>query len=145
MTDQRSVESGSFDEFETEPKRSERSLGELFGEMSGELSTLFRQEIELAKVEAREQGTRAAKVAAMAGAAGLGAWMALLFISLAVAWLLDQALNRALAFGIVAAVWLIAAAVLASRARQTAKEIRPLPETTRSLKEDVEWAKAQKS
>ena len=47
-----------------EAKRSDRSLGDLFSEMTAELSTLFRNEVELAKVEkprraeARRQGRR---------------------------------------------------------------------------------------
>ena len=36
-----------------EAKRSDRSLGDLFSEMTTELSDLFRNEVELAKVETR--------------------------------------------------------------------------------------------
>src|ERR1700742_3339350 len=85
----------------TQPKRPEASLGELFSEMTSSLSELFRKEIELAKVEAREEVGRAGKGAAMVGAAGLAGWLALVMLSLALAWLLDQAMNTALAFAIV--------------------------------------------
>ena len=37
----------------------DRSLGELLGDVAGDLSTLLRQEVELAKAEVRESGTRA--------------------------------------------------------------------------------------
>jgi hypothetical protein len=39
----------------TEPKRADQSLGELFKEMSSELGDLFRQEVQLAKLEATDE------------------------------------------------------------------------------------------
>ena len=129
----------------TQPKRPDATLGELFSEMTTDLSTLLRQEIELAKTEAREELKTAGKGAAMLGAAGLAGWMAVLMISLALAWLLDQALNTALSFAIVAVIWAIAMAVLLSVGRRRLREVQPLPQTKESIKEDVEWARAQKS
>ena len=96
----------------TQPKRPEASLGELLSEMTTDLSTLLRKEVELAKTEAREEIGQAGKAGAMLGAAGLAGWLALLMLSLAVAWLLDQSLNTALSFAIVGIVWAIAAAIL---------------------------------
>ena len=49
----------------TQPKRPDASLGELFSEMTQNLGTLFRQEVELAKTEAKEEATAAGKAAAM--------------------------------------------------------------------------------
>ena len=43
--------------------RDERSLGDLIGEMTREVSMLFRKEVELAKVEVRETAKRATKTA----------------------------------------------------------------------------------
>jgi len=121
----------------------ERSLGELLGHMTSDVGTLMRKELELAKVETREEMKRGAKVASMGGVAALGAWMAILFFSMAVAWWLDMAMNRGLAFLIVAVVWGIVAAVLISKAKAKAKEFQGLPETTQTLKEDVQWARTQ--
>ncbi len=129
----------------TQPKRPERSLGELFGEMTSEVSTLFRQEVQLAKTEAKDEASRAAKGVGMFAGAGVAAWMALLFVSLALAWLLDQAMNTALAFLIVGLIWVIAAAVLALVGKSRIKSVEPLPTTVQTIKEDVEWAKQQKS
>jgi hypothetical protein len=129
----------------TEPKRPERSLGELFTEMTAELGDLFRQEVELAKVEARGELKRSA---AAAGAIAAGAIAALLFLmlaSFALAELLDQAINRALAFAIVAVLWAVAAAVLVSIGRKKLAAFQGLPETKRSIEEDKEWAKNLKS
>jgi F0F1-type ATP synthase assembly protein I len=129
----------------TEPKMADKSLGELFHDMTSDLGELVRKEVELAKVEAREEAKRAGKAAGMFAGAGLGGWMALLFVSLALAWLLDQAMNTALAFLIVGVLWALVAAVLFMRAKREVAAVRPLPETTESLKEDVQWAKAQKN
>ena len=129
----------------TQPRRPDMSLGELFSEMTSELGDLFRKEVELAKVEGREEVKRAGAAAGMFGAAALGAWMTITFLSFALAWWIDDALNRAVSFLIVGVVWAIASAVLLSVAKKKAADIEALPETTRTLKEDVQWARAQKS
>jgi uncharacterized membrane protein YqjE len=129
----------------TEPKRPEASLGELFKEMTTELSGIFHQEVELAKVETREELQRSTKAVASMAVSGVAALLALIFVSAALALLLDQALNTALSFAIVAVLWGIAAAVLLSAGRKKLAEVRPLPETTRSLKEDVQWTKDLRS
>jgi hypothetical protein len=65
---------------------------------------------------------------------------------LALAWLINQDMNRALAFAIVGLLYAAAAGVLATRARNQAKSINPIPQqTVETLKEDVQWAKAQRS
>ncbi len=130
---------------ETQPKRPEASLGELVSEMTGELSVLFRKEVELAKTEAREELSQAGGAAAMFGGAALAGWLALVMLSLALAWVLDQALNRALSFAIVGVVWAIAAFILQRGGRTRMSRLRGLPETRETIKEDVEWAKAQTS
>lgn len=127
----------------TQPRRPEATLGELFGEMTQNVSTLLRKEIELAKLEAREEVSRVGRGAGMFAGAGLAAWMTLLFLSLGLAWLLDQAMNTALAFAIVGVVWAIVGAVLALRGKSEMKNVKPLPETVATLKEDVQWAKQQ--
>lgn len=129
----------------TEPKRPDQSLGELFKEMSSELGDLFRQEVQLAKLEATDE---AKKSGAAIGAMAVGAIAALLFLTLAsfaLAELLDQGLNRALSFAIVALVWGIVAAVLVMSGRKKLQSLKGLPETKRSLEEDKEWAKSLKS
>ena len=129
----------------TEPLQPDRSLSELFHDLTSDVSTLFRKEVELAKIEAREELRRSGKAAGMFAGAGIGGWMALLFISLSLAWLLDQAMNTALAFVIVGAVWAVVALVLAKRAQQEMKDMQALPQTIETLKEDVQWAKTRKS
>ena len=132
-------------ESEFEPKRPEMSLGELLREMTAEVSDLFRKELQLAKVEARDEVKQVGAAAGMFGVAVIGAWLAVLFASLALAWLLDQALNTALAFLIVGVLWAVMAAVMSSVARRKVRLVEPLPETRETLKEDMEWARAQTS
>ena len=80
----------------TQPLRPDASVTELLGELAGQMSTLFRQELELAKVETKDEAKRAGKAMAMFGGAGVAAWIGLLLASMAIAWLLDQGLNTAL-------------------------------------------------
>ena len=129
----------------TRPLRADKSLGELFGDLTSDLSLLFRQEVALAKTEARDELKRTGKAAGMLGGAGLAGWMAVLFVSLALAWLLDQAMNTALAFLIVGVVWGITALVLMKRGKQQIAAVQPLPQTVETLKEDVQWARTQKN
>jgi uncharacterized membrane protein YqjE len=129
-----------------EPKQPDKSLGELFSTMTADLSTLFRKEVELAKVEVKDDVRSAGKAGGMLGAGAFAAYMTVLFLSLALAWLLDDVLPRPLAFLIVAVIYGIAAAILIKQGRERMKHINPVPEqTVETLKEDVEWAKAQKS
>ena len=130
----------------TEPKHPDRSLGELVAEMTGEVSELMRKEVQLAKVELKEEVGRAGKAGGMLGAGGVAGYFALLFVSLALAWLLDQAMPIALAFFLVGALYGIAAAVLITRGREQMKHVDPVPrQTVETLKEDAAWVRAQKS
>ena len=129
----------------TQPKRPDVSLGELFSEMTTELSTLFRQEIELAKTEAREEAGKAGKAAGLLAVGAVAALLALAFLSAGLAWLLDNVMGSSLAFALVGLLWLIVGAIAISIGRRRLAAVGALPETARSIKEDVAWAKAQKS
>jgi uncharacterized membrane protein YqjE len=130
---------------ETQARRPDASLGELLSEMTGELSALFRQEVELAKTEARDELGHVGKAGALIGGAALAGWLGLLLLSLALAWLLDQELDTALSFAIVGVLWAIAAVILLGSARAALDRLRGLPKTRQTIKEDLEWARAQKS
>jgi len=129
----------------TEPKRPDRSLGELFAEMGEDLSTLFRKEIQLAKIEAKDEVAQAGKAGGMFAAAGIAALLTLTMLSFALAWWIDQGLNTAVSFLIVGIIWAIIGAVLISTARKKLKDVEVLPQTKETIKEDLEWAKTQKS
>ena len=129
----------------TEPKQPDRSLGELFGDLGRDLSGLVRDEMELARTETRQEIRRAGQAGTSFAAAAVAGLLTLMFLSAALAWLLEQWINRALAFLIVALVWAVVAAVAVSAGRKRAQQIEPVPTTVETLKEDVEWLKQQKS
>jgi uncharacterized membrane protein YqjE len=128
-----------------EPLQPDKSIGELFGELTADLGHLFRQEVQLAKTEAREEMQRVGQGLGMVAAAAISALLALTLISFAAAWWLDKAMDRGLAFALVAVFWIIVGAVLASVGKKRLAAAKPLPQTVDTLKEDVRWAKAQTS
>jgi len=121
---------------ESSREKAERaSLGDLIGDISQGLSTLMRQEVELAKAEVRESASHASKAAGMFGGAAFAGWMAALFLSLAVwEWLSSALDSRGWAAVIVMVVWAIVGAVLFSMGRRATKEIQGLPRTAETAK-----------
>ena len=133
----------------TEPRSDgadQRSLGEVVSDISTDLSTLMKQEVALAKVELKAEVGKAGKGAGMLGGAGLAGWFTLLFLSLALLFLLDNWLPIEAAALITTAGWAVIAGVLALLGRKRLQQAEPqLPKTQETLKEDVQWARAQKS
>jgi hypothetical protein len=64
-------------------KADSTSLGDLLGEVSRDISTLMRQEVELAKAEAKQSATKAGKGGGMLAGAGVAGHFVLLFLSVA--------------------------------------------------------------
>jgi Putative Actinobacterial Holin-X, holin superfamily III len=120
---------------EAHMKADNASLGELLGDVTRDLSTLMRQEVELAKAEAKQSATRAGKGAGMLAGAGVGGHFVLLFLSLALMWALGAIMPLGWSALIVAVVWAIIAAVLASIGRKELKQIKGLPQTGETLSE----------
>jgi Flp pilus assembly protein TadB len=115
---------------------SNASLGQLLSEVSSDLSTLMRQELELAKAELRESGTRAGKGAGMLGGAAVAGHFVLLFLSLALMWGLAELIESlGWASVIVAVIWGIIAAVLAMKGKKEMKSVKGMPQTTETAKE----------
>lgn len=123
-----------------------RSLGEIVSEITTDLSALFKQEVELAKVELKQEATKAGKGAGMLAGAGVAGLMVLIFLSMTLMWLLDNVIVLELAAFIVTLLWGVIAGVLALVGRKNLKKANPqLPQTQQTLKEDAQWAKAQRS
>jgi hypothetical protein len=118
-----------------EAKAESTSLGDLLGEVSRDISTLMRQEVELAKAEIRESATRAGKGAGMFGAAGYAAMMCVLFLSIAGWWGLGYLIGNAWSALIIAAIWAIIGLILFVVGRSTLKFIRGIPQTVDTVKE----------
>jgi hypothetical protein len=144
----------------------ERSLAELVKQLSDQTTTLLRQEIELAKVEAREavdiakaemtgKAKQAGKGAGMVGAAGVIGLLAGIAFTAFLILILATFLPDWLAALIVTVLYAAVAAVLALRGKKQLQEIDPAPTRTigtakdaqqqsiDSVKEDIEWAKTQ--
>ena len=68
----------------------ERSVGELVSDVSQKLSTLVREEIQLAKTEVSEKVSQLARGAAVGAAAGVFAFLGLILLMHAIAWLLTE-------------------------------------------------------
>jgi uncharacterized membrane protein YqjE len=128
-----------------EPRAPDKSLGELVADMTSSLSSIFRKEIELAKVELKEEAGKAGKGAGMLGGAAIAGWLTLLMASFALVSLLDEVMHTALAFLLVAILYGIGAYLLQAKGREQLASTPVLPETTKSLKEDAEWARTQRS
>lgn len=123
-----------------------RSLGEIVSDVTNDLTTLIKQEMDLAKVEMKEEFAKAGKGAGLLGGAGLAGYFTLLFLTLTLMFLLDNWMPIEVAALIATAVWAIVAGVLALTGRKALKESNPqLPQTQQTLKEDAQWARAQKS
>lgn len=129
-----------------EPDIAERSFGDLVGNLSSDLSTLVRKEIELAKVETKQELSKAGQGAGMLAGAGVAALLMLIFLSMALMWTLDNVMHTGWAALIVGVLWAIVAGVLAQIGRKRMKQVNPaLPQTTETLKEDAQWVKTQSS
>jgi hypothetical protein len=126
-------------------RRDDRSLGELFGDLSRQLSTLVRQEIDLARTEITMAATGAARDTGLIGAGGALLYAALLGVLAAIVLLLvDLGLTPWVAALVVAIVVGIVGAALVARGRQglSSQELMP-KRTVQSIKEDAEWVKEQ--
>ena len=84
---------------------------QLIGEVTKDLSTLMRQELELAKVEVKAEAKKAGQGAGMFGAAGFAGYMVLLFLSIALWWALSHLVGHSWSALIVAVLWGIVGAV----------------------------------
>jgi len=120
----------------------DRSLSELLSDVTTEIATLFRKEVELAKAETTEQVSRAAKAGGMLGAAAVIGVIDLILFSFAAAWGLAAVMPTGLAFLIVGVVFAIVAGVLAMAGKKRIATINPVPnQTVQTLKADVQVAK----
>lgn len=126
------------------PGVQDRSTGQLVGDALGEVQTIVRKEIELARHEltaglaARGQAAAALAVGGLLALVGLGATVT------AAAWGLGTVLPMWAAWAIVAAVLFVLAGVAAAVARSRVRAVPLQPEKTRrSIEENAQWARTQ--
>jgi hypothetical protein len=120
----------------------ETSIGQLISDISADLSRLFRQEVELAKAEVRQEATKAGKAAGMLGGAGFAGYLAVVFLSLAIMFALGAVMPVGWAALIVAILWAVVGAVLYANGRKKLRTVSAMPrQTVETLKEDAQWLK----
>lgn len=124
--------------------KEDRSIGELFSELTTEASTLIRQEIALAQTELTQKATKIGKNVGFLVIGGAVAYAALLAIVAAIIIGLANFLplwGSALLVGVIIG---IIAAVLISMALKNLKNTDLKPkETIASVKENAKWLKKQ--
>lgn len=119
-------------------------LGDLIGGIIKDLQDLVRDEIQLAKLELREDASTIGKALGMVAGAALVGLVGFIFLMLAVTYLLAEVMDAWLAAGIVAIGLLVIAAILGTVAKSKLSAANLKPEQTiASLKEDKAWAQEQ--
>src|SRR5438067_1793750 len=108
----------------------DRSLGDLVGEATSELSLLVRKEVELAKLEMEEQLSRATDSAKFFGVGAFCGYLAAVLLSFAAAWGLAEVVPIGVGFLIVGVVYAAVAGIGFVVGRQRVGEFHPVPEET---------------
>jgi hypothetical protein len=116
-------------------KAETNSLGDLLGEVTRDLSALMRQEVDLAKAEAKQSATKAGRGGGMLAGAGVAGHFVLLFLSIALWHALGELVGLGWSAVVVAVLWGITAAVLAAQGRKELKAIKGMPQTAETLQE----------
>lgn len=129
---------------ELRERREERTLGDLFAELSQEVSTLVRQEIQLAKVEMTQKASRAGKNIAFIALGGAVIYAGFLALVLALIAGLAEFLAVWLAALLVGLVVAGIGYILVQKGLSELKNINPAPRRTiETLRENKEWVKQQ--
>jgi hypothetical protein len=123
--------------------QNERSLGELFAELSQQTSTLIRQEMALARTEMSQKAAQMGRDAAYIGAGGALAYAATLTAVAAVVLVLVRlGLEPWLAAILTAAIVGAVAYVLVSSHAKSLRKQHLIPDkTVDSVKETAQWLK----
>ena len=121
----------------------ELSTARLVGRMAGDVGLLVKKEVELARQEITEGISAKLQGAAAFGSAGALGLFVLGFLGAAAAAALDLVLPLWAALLIVAGFFLVVAAVAAVFGRSRIRQPVAPEQAKRTIKEDVEWARAQ--
>ena len=124
--------------------RDDRSLGELFSELSQETTTLIRQEVNLAKTEMSQKASRVGKDVGFLAAGGAVAYAGLLAIIAGVIALLGLVIPLWLSALLVGLVVAAIGYFLVRKGLDALKQEELTPrQTIETLKEDKQWARDQ--
>jgi uncharacterized membrane protein YqjE len=127
--------------------REDRSVGELFGELTQDMTLLVRQEVQLARVELEQKASRVGSALGTVGTGGFVAYVgALALVAALILLLADVAgITAWVSALIVGAVLAIAGFVMLQGGLRKLKQTDLTPRrTVETLKDDVQWAKEQR-
>jgi len=120
----------------------QRSVPEVLQDIVGNLQEITRSEFRLAKTELKEEASRAAKPAATFGMGLVLGFYGVGFLLLSAVYGLSAVMAGWLAALLVGTILAIVAIALVSSGGKKLKRVNPTPDkTTRSLEENVQWAK----
>ncbi len=135
--------------------RQERSIGELFGQLSQDMTLLVRQEVQLARTEMAEKLSRLTTNLISVGAGGFVAYLGGLALMAALILAVRDLANISLAWSalIVGGILAIIGYVMLQRGLKELKRVELAPrrsvenikDDVQSIKDDVQWAKEQRS
>lgn len=124
----------------------QRSIGELFGELTHDVNLLIRQEIALARVELEEKASQFRRDAAAVATGVFVMYLGALGLAAGLILVLDQVAGLAtwLAALLVGVAFAGIGYVMLRRSLESMQHIDPTPRrTVETLKDNVQWAKEQ--
>jgi phage-related minor tail protein len=127
--------------------KQERSIGELFGQLTQDMTLLVRQEVQLARTEMSEKLSRFATNLISVATGGFVAYLGGLALVGAVILAVRDLANISLALSalIVGAILAIVGWVMLQKGVKEIKRVDLAPRrTVETLKDDVQWAKEQR-
>jgi uncharacterized membrane protein len=128
--------------------KQERSIGELFGQLSQDMTLLVRQEIQLARTEMSDKLSRFTTNLVSVLSGGFVAYLGGLALVAALILAIRDFANISLAWSalIVGAVLAIVGYVMLQKGVKELKRVDLAPRrTVETLKDDVQWAKEQRT
>jgi hypothetical protein len=128
--------------------REDRNLGELFGQLSQDMTLLFRQELQLARAEMSEKISRVTSNMVAVVAGGFVAYVGALALVAALILGLHEVADIApwVSALVVGAIFAVAGYLMLNRGLKELKRVDLAPRrTVETLKDDVQWAKEQRS
>ncbi len=127
--------------------RQDRSIGELFGQLTQDMTLLVRQEIQLARTEMSDKLSRFTTNLVSVLSGGFVAYLGGLALVAALILAIRDLANISLALSalIVGAVLAIVGYVMLQKGMKELKRVDFAPRrTVETLKDDVQWAKEQR-
>ena len=135
--------------------RQERSIGELFGQLTQDMTLLVRQEVQLARTEMTEKLSKLTTNLISVGAGGFVAYLGGLALMAALILAVRDLAKISLAWSalIVGGILAIIGYAMLQRGMKELKQVELAPrrsvenikDDVQSIKDDVQWAKEQRS